>query len=619
MNKSCVSFLLQNTLEKLDFWTDDMNDDEDLPNLRFYRNQKKFKPDGVYIDDFHKHWFGDYHNLEYVHSYIQWLFPIQEKGLNFASRELSLTEIKLFCEDEEMKKRLLTSYKLMLDFYGIQLVNEDTGEVRRAENWREQFENLNRNTHNNLRITRILKCLGLLGFKHYQAPLVHFFLVETLVNERLPRVKKSALDYFMFAVLDKTERKNLIRFAFTNFEPKEDFVWCPWRICYKFLKEEESLKFSAGPSEGMSNDSTSQSNQNQLMNSSVENEDESKTDEGTSNNKHLSSRNDETVPDAHQESEKQALPIPVAGTNTSDINKDNEALPGVDSQHDSQKASESQATIQKADAKARNEKIPNSEQKATERSDENGNDYADSSTQSEVLSDAKNLDSSGENTQTSNHSTASENASKETPLPGRNPGSERQDQGEKFERGNKDELISQLSERDSRENDSEVNQKSGGESPEDSVGTGSGTNNEANSVDMYSHKYTESDESIVQSLQEGSEQNPCDELKRTKEEADENKKDSVHPSMEDDPEDRNADWRVRNPVTSNNNQYSDSTDDKDRENTESEQASAHRSDNSSQVIPGKDTETGEEKSVEGEKTETGCEKDGGNAEEENTV
>ncbi|KAK3536903.1 hypothetical protein QTP86_027084, partial [Hemibagrus guttatus] len=150
----------------------------------------------VYIDDFHKHWFGDYHNLEYVHSYIQWLFPIQEKGLNFASRELSLTEIKasieLFCEDEEMKKRLLTSYKLMLDFYGIQLVNEDTGEVRRAENWRDRFENLNRSMPSSV------------------SPLVHFFLVETLVNERLPRVKKSALDYFMFAVLDKTERKNLI-------------------------------------------------------------------------------------------------------------------------------------------------------------------------------------------------------------------------------------------------------------------------------------------------------------------------------------------------------------------------------------------------------------------------
>ncbi|GAA6082126.1 opioid growth factor receptor-like protein 1 isoform X1, partial [Tachysurus ichikawai] len=155
--------------------------DTDLPNWQFYTNKKKFNPGGVYIDDFHDHWFGNYDDLEYVHSYIQWLFPIQEMGMNFASRELSLTEIRHFHEDKEVKKRLLKSYKLMLDFYGIQLVSEDTGEVERAQNWRERFENLNRNTHNNLRITRILKCLGLLGFRHYQAPLVHFFLKETLV------------------------------------------------------------------------------------------------------------------------------------------------------------------------------------------------------------------------------------------------------------------------------------------------------------------------------------------------------------------------------------------------------------------------------------------------------
>ncbi|XP_058228847.1 opioid growth factor receptor-like protein 1 isoform X1 [Hemibagrus wyckioides] len=537
-------------LEILEDWTEDMNDDEDLPNLRFYRNENRFEPHGVYIEDFHKDWFGDYENLEYVHSFIQWIFPIQEKGMNYASRELSLTEIKMFREDEEMKKRLLESYKLMLDFYGIQLVNEETGEVKRAKNWSERFENLNRNTHNNLRITRILKCLGLLGFQHYQAPLVHFFLEETLVEETLPRVKKSALDYFMFAVLDKTQRKDLIRFAFRKFKPREDFVWCPRRICNKFLKEEESqnLKFDAGPNEGMSNE-TSQSDQN----SSVENKEEIETGEDTSNNKHLSRRNDENVPDACQESEKQASPIPIAGN--ANINKDNEAKAEGDSQHDSHIASE----IQNDDAKARNEKIPNSEPIATAKSDENGNDFADPSKQSEVLNGAKNFDDSDENTQTSNHSTTSENAAKGTPLLRRISGSEEQDQGDEFEQGNKDELISQLSERE----DSEENLKSGSESLEDNVVIGSGTNNEANSeahqdaensADMNSHKYTESDGSIVQSPPGGREQqNPGDELKRTKaEEADENKKDSVHQSMEDDPEDRNTDLRVCNPVTSNN-------------------------------------------------------------------
>lgn len=31
----------------------------------------------------------------------------------------------------------------MLDFYGIWLENEKTGEVKRAPNWTERFENLN--------------------------------------------------------------------------------------------------------------------------------------------------------------------------------------------------------------------------------------------------------------------------------------------------------------------------------------------------------------------------------------------------------------------------------------------------------------------------------------------
>lgn len=32
----------------------------------------------------------------------------------------------------------------MLGFYGIRLVNKETGEVKRAENWKERFGNLER-------------------------------------------------------------------------------------------------------------------------------------------------------------------------------------------------------------------------------------------------------------------------------------------------------------------------------------------------------------------------------------------------------------------------------------------------------------------------------------------
>ncbi|KAK1799557.1 hypothetical protein P4O66_000438 [Electrophorus voltai] len=208
-----------------------------LPNLKFYQNLEPSAPDGIYIKDYHENWFNNYKYLEQNHVYIQWLFPIQEQGMNFYAYPLTAKEIKLFREDKDVKERLLKSYKLMLDFYGIKLVDEESGEVTRAENWEKQFENLNRNSHNNLRITRILKCLGILGFQHYQAPLVKFFLQETLVNRTLSRVKTSALDYFMFAVLDKSDRRKLIEFAFQTFEPKKEFVWCPKRIQIQFLNQ----------------------------------------------------------------------------------------------------------------------------------------------------------------------------------------------------------------------------------------------------------------------------------------------------------------------------------------------------------------------------------------------
>ncbi|XP_039971571.1 opioid growth factor receptor-like [Xiphias gladius] len=203
---------------------------EDKPNLGFYLGKRASSIDGVYIDSFHNEWKGDYATLEGVHTYIQWLFPLQEPGVNDEALTLTKEEIKDFLESDTAKENLLKSYKVMLDFYGIQLCDKETGEVMRASHWRDRFYNLNTHTHNKLRITRILKCLGTLGYPHYQAPLVHFFLKETLIHGELPKIKDSVLSYFVFAILDKKQRRNLIKFAYLNYDPKEEFVWCPRKI-----------------------------------------------------------------------------------------------------------------------------------------------------------------------------------------------------------------------------------------------------------------------------------------------------------------------------------------------------------------------------------------------------
>ena len=50
---------------------------------------------GDFIDVIHKKWWGKHEHLECNHSYIQWLFPIRERGLNMHADELQLHEAEV--------------------------------------------------------------------------------------------------------------------------------------------------------------------------------------------------------------------------------------------------------------------------------------------------------------------------------------------------------------------------------------------------------------------------------------------------------------------------------------------------------------------------------------------
>ncbi|KFP76679.1 Opioid growth factor receptor, partial [Apaloderma vittatum] len=202
-------------------------EEEEMWNLSFYKNEICFLPHGLHIDNLLESWWDNYEVLEENHSYIQWLFPLREHGMNWRAKPLTCQEIRAFKKSKEVMQRFLRAYQLMLRFYGIILVNEETGELKRAENWAERFQNLNRFSHNNLRITRILKCLGEMGYEHYQVHLVKFFLTETLVKETLPNVKRSALDYFLFTIRSRRKRRELVHYAWQYFRPQGSFVWGP--------------------------------------------------------------------------------------------------------------------------------------------------------------------------------------------------------------------------------------------------------------------------------------------------------------------------------------------------------------------------------------------------------
>ncbi|XP_018120990.1 opioid growth factor receptor-like protein 1 isoform X2 [Xenopus laevis] len=204
----------------------DLRSPNDLCNLRFYMNKIPFKPDGVNIEEILNKWKGDYEKLEHNHTYIQWLFPLREQGLNFYAKELTSYEIEEFKKTKEAIKRFLLAYKMMLDFFGIKLIDKN-GNVLRAPNWQERFQHLNESQHNYLRITRILKSLGELGYENFKPPLIKLFLQESVVANTIPNMKQSALEYFVYTIKDRRQRRKLLRFACFHYKPPEHFIWGP--------------------------------------------------------------------------------------------------------------------------------------------------------------------------------------------------------------------------------------------------------------------------------------------------------------------------------------------------------------------------------------------------------
>ncbi|XP_051945624.1 opioid growth factor receptor-like protein 1 [Xyrauchen texanus] len=198
----------------------------EYPNLRFYLNKIPLVPDGIFIEEILTKWRGDYKKLEHNHTYIQWLFPLREQGLNCYAQELTQDEIKEFQSTREATRRFLLAYTIMLDFFGIKLLDKN-GNVARAPNWQDRFQHLNESQHNYLRITRILKSLGELGFEKFKLPLVRLLLEEALVEGMLPNMRHSALEYFVYTLRQHAQRRTLLRFAQRHYQPPENFIWGP--------------------------------------------------------------------------------------------------------------------------------------------------------------------------------------------------------------------------------------------------------------------------------------------------------------------------------------------------------------------------------------------------------
>lgn len=102
--------------------------------------------------------------LEAVHDYIQWLFPLPECS-RFQPHIPVLTQddIEAFKNSAAMQDNMRRSFSRILSFYGF----EDKGDkITLAENFNDRVKNwMTPRNHNFLRITRILRSMTFLGLK----------------------------------------------------------------------------------------------------------------------------------------------------------------------------------------------------------------------------------------------------------------------------------------------------------------------------------------------------------------------------------------------------------------------------------------------------------------------
>ncbi|XP_068118364.1 opioid growth factor receptor-like [Hyperolius riggenbachi] len=218
----------------------------EMVNLAFYQNRIPCQPGGLYIDELLERVKESTERLEDYRDCIQWLFPLREHKMSLFALPLTSDEIQMMKADEDVMQRILDAYRCLLAFYGIQLMNSHTGEVVRARNWKERFAHLKRVYRNRRCITRMLKCLGELGYDHFQTPLVRFFLEESLCHGNLPEIKTSVLNYYLFSVKNKKERRKLVHFAWQHYKPQDHFIWGPVDILQTYKENGDMLRDCTG-------------------------------------------------------------------------------------------------------------------------------------------------------------------------------------------------------------------------------------------------------------------------------------------------------------------------------------------------------------------------------------
>lgn len=141
-------------------------------------------------------------DLEAVHDFIQWLFPLPEPSrFNADAPLLTPEDIAAFQGDAALRANLRRAFVRILTFLGLE--QKEGGEVVEGPNFAARAPHLWASpNHNWLRISRILRSLSLLGLRA-EAGALYVRLASFRRGQRFP-IHDDTFRYWTAAVDDRT-------------------------------------------------------------------------------------------------------------------------------------------------------------------------------------------------------------------------------------------------------------------------------------------------------------------------------------------------------------------------------------------------------------------------------
>lgn len=170
--------------------------------IAFYKNEIPLPKTGLFINDILSK--PDKYMLEKNSIYMHWLFPNEISG-TFQSEFFSAADAEEIRETPALKGQVLKAFKMMLEFYGMELTKDETFLVPYSE---KLYPLMLNNTPDPLKITRILRSLKELGHKDLMLPWLKFLACLIYERKRIPGAATSMEKYWM-DTLDKKEKREL--------------------------------------------------------------------------------------------------------------------------------------------------------------------------------------------------------------------------------------------------------------------------------------------------------------------------------------------------------------------------------------------------------------------------